>query len=105
MELGGYMELTTINKLFLELSQITTAKTAREIELEGRLAKDQDIKLSDLLEAIKRKEKQLLFDKVNLLSVHINSDGSGNVLVFGYRPFYFENIQGLFDILNDEEKP
>lgn len=29
------MELETINKLYLELSQIATAKTAREIELEG----------------------------------------------------------------------
>jgi len=31
------MELTTINKLYLELSQITTAKTKREIELEQAL--------------------------------------------------------------------
>ena len=28
------MELETINKLYLELSQVATAKTAREIELE-----------------------------------------------------------------------
>lgn len=28
------MELETINKLYLELSQITTAKTARELALE-----------------------------------------------------------------------
>jgi hypothetical protein len=32
------VELETINKLYLELSQIATAKTAREIELESLLA-------------------------------------------------------------------
>jgi hypothetical protein len=31
------MELETINKLYLELSQIATAKTARELELEDFL--------------------------------------------------------------------
>lgn len=31
------MELETINKLYLELSQIATAKTARELELEDLL--------------------------------------------------------------------
>ena len=31
------MELETINRLYLELSQFTTAKTAREIELEDLL--------------------------------------------------------------------
>ena len=31
------MELEIINKLFLELSQIATAKTARELELEDLL--------------------------------------------------------------------
>ena len=31
------MELETINKLYLELSQIVTARTAREIELEMKL--------------------------------------------------------------------
>lgn len=31
------MELETINKLFLELSQFATAKTARELELEDLL--------------------------------------------------------------------
>lgn len=35
------MELETINKLFLELSQFATAKTARELELE-RDSMDQD---------------------------------------------------------------
>ena len=34
---GKTMELETINKLYLELSQIATAKTAREIELESLL--------------------------------------------------------------------
>lgn len=29
----------TIDRLFLELSQITTAKTSREIDLENRLAR------------------------------------------------------------------
>jgi len=32
------MELETINKLYLELSQIATAKTRRELELETLLA-------------------------------------------------------------------
>jgi hypothetical protein len=32
------MQLETVNKLFLELSQITTAKTARELELEDLLS-------------------------------------------------------------------
>lgn len=31
------MELETVNKLYLELSQVTTAKTARELELEDLL--------------------------------------------------------------------
>lgn len=31
------MELETINKLYLELSQVATAKTARELELEDAL--------------------------------------------------------------------
>ena len=31
------MELETINKLYLELSQVATAKTARELELEDLL--------------------------------------------------------------------
>ena len=31
------MELDTVNKLYLELSQIATAKTARELELEDLL--------------------------------------------------------------------
>ena len=32
------MELETINRLYLELSQIATAKTARELDLEALLA-------------------------------------------------------------------
>lgn len=35
---GKRMELETINKLYLELSQITTATTAREILLQKQLA-------------------------------------------------------------------
>ena len=35
------MELETINKLYLELSQITTATTAREILLQKKLAEAQ----------------------------------------------------------------
>ena len=35
------MELETINKLYLELSQITTATTAREILLQKQLAEAQ----------------------------------------------------------------
>ncbi|MES2596070.1 MAG: hypothetical protein V4662_12075 [Verrucomicrobiota bacterium] len=31
------MELETVNKLFLELSQVTTAKTKRELDLEELL--------------------------------------------------------------------
>jgi hypothetical protein len=30
------IELETVNKLYLELSQITTAKTAKQIDLEGK---------------------------------------------------------------------
>ena len=37
-ERGGKMELEIINKLYLELSQITTATTAREILLQKQLA-------------------------------------------------------------------
>ena len=36
------MELETINKLYLELSQITTATTAREILLRTQLAEAQN---------------------------------------------------------------
>lgn len=32
------MELETVNKLFLELSQVATAKTKRELELEDLLS-------------------------------------------------------------------
>lgn len=32
------MELETVNRLYLELSQIATAKTARELELEDLLS-------------------------------------------------------------------
>lgn len=43
------MELETINKLFLELSQFATAKTKREIELEkNQISKDQRV-VSDLI--------------------------------------------------------
>ena len=38
---GKRMELETINKLYLELSQITTATTAREILLQKQLAEAQ----------------------------------------------------------------
>ena len=38
------MELETVNKLYLELSQVATAKTARELELEER-----ELELEDLL--------------------------------------------------------
>jgi len=37
------MELDTINKLYLELSQIATAKTAREIELRNVLERANDV--------------------------------------------------------------
>ena len=36
------MELETVNKLYLELSQIATAKTARELELEDMLRSAQE---------------------------------------------------------------
>ena len=38
---GKRMELETINKLYLELAQITTATTAREILLQKQLAEAQ----------------------------------------------------------------
>lgn len=37
------MELKTINKLYLELSQVATAKTAREIELRNVLERANDL--------------------------------------------------------------
>ena len=45
------MELETINKLFLELSQVTTAKTKRELQLEHQLeyARKQNEDYVDLL--------------------------------------------------------
>ena len=46
------MELETINKLYLELSQITTATTAREILLQKQLAEAQ--KDSDRLDWIEQ---------------------------------------------------
>lgn len=36
-------ELETINKLYLELSQIATAKTKREIELENEISSTPDL--------------------------------------------------------------
>ena len=48
------MELETINKLFLELSQFTTAKTKRELELE-EIIKNQVLpeKVQRIIEAAK----------------------------------------------------
>jgi hypothetical protein len=37
------MELEIINKLFLELSQIATAKTRRELDMEARLKRAADV--------------------------------------------------------------
>jgi hypothetical protein len=37
------MNLETVNKLFLELSQFVTAKTARELELEDLLSSAREI--------------------------------------------------------------
>ena len=54
------MELEIINKLYLELSQITTATTAREILLQKQLAEPPADKL--LCEACERNAAQLLRD-------------------------------------------
>ena len=45
------MELETLNKLYLELSQITTATTAREILLQKQLAEAQKVQ-GQLLDAL-----------------------------------------------------
>ncbi len=37
------MELDVVNKLYLELSQVATAKTQREIDLERTLATEREI--------------------------------------------------------------
>ena len=51
------MELETINKLYLELSQITTATTAREILLQKQLAEAQrDAERLDWIEKIALRE-------------------------------------------------
>ena len=53
------MELETINKLYLELSQIATAKTRRELELEalvahaGRARQWRELELETLLASYK----------------------------------------------------
>ncbi len=41
------MQLDMINKLYLELSQVATAKTAREIELENLLARYQAVEANN----------------------------------------------------------
>ena len=41
------MELETLNKLYLEISQIATAKTTREIELEDLLSSARAIAFRD----------------------------------------------------------
>ena len=54
------MELETINKLYLELSQITTATTAREILLQKQLAEAQkDEQRLDWIEAQVNKNGEL----------------------------------------------
>ena len=51
------MELETINKLYLELSQITTATTAREILLQKQLAEaKKDSESLDWIEKIALRE-------------------------------------------------
>lgn len=39
------MELETLNKLYLELSQVATARTARELELQAELNRCQELVL------------------------------------------------------------
>ena len=51
------MELETVNKLYLELSQIATAQTAKEIQLLAAL-KDVSGKLSSAMEIAKRDGKE-----------------------------------------------
>ena len=55
------MELETINKLYLELSQITTATTAREILLQKQLAEAQrdSERLDELIERVAELRKAL----------------------------------------------
>ena len=60
------MELEIINKLFLELSQITTAKTAREFELE------QQLKFTDIESAMDVLKKAFEKDPDYAYSWHCN---------------------------------
>ena len=72
------MELETINKLYLELSQITTATTAREILLQKQLAEAQ--KDSELERALQQAAKDLPPHFV--ISVNVERD-AGWVQLYG----------------------
>jgi hypothetical protein len=68
------MELETINKLYLELSQVATAKTAREIELENLLRSAHAI--------AKRKGEDVAWDR---FAESIQRMGIGSVTARTYR--------------------
>lgn len=68
------MELEIINKLYLELSQVATAKTKRELELEDLL--------TSVRAVCQRKGEQTSWD---ILDKRISSFGVGNVTAKTFR--------------------
>lgn len=68
------MNLETVNKLYLELSQIATAKTARELELEDLLTSAHAI--------AKRKGEDVAWER---FSERLKSAGIGSVTAKPFR--------------------
>lgn len=79
------MELQTVNKLFLELSQFATATTAKELELKREI---QDLKENQLTQDQKVILDVLLFDKDKgwaEISSGLTSDFKANTNSFNIR--------------------
>lgn len=68
------MELENVNKLYLELSQITTAKTARELELEDLLISARSI--------VERKGEDVAWER---FSERLRKAGIGSVTAKNFR--------------------
>lgn len=77
------MELETINRLYLELSQVATAKTKRELELE-------DI-LTSVREVCSRKGEDVHWGR---LDNRIASLGIGNITAKTFRILPSDHEQG-----------
>ena len=80
------MELETINKLYLELSQITTATTAREILLQKQLAEAQ---------RDAERGRWLIEHAFQYANVFLGSDLDGNPYVSIEPRFYIPEPAGL----------